>query len=390
VNILSQTAPSLLNLRSLLALGLGGPALLGVIAAGCAAQSPQSPDGTETATVPAEQVAEAKQADTATCVTFSRGGTGDIADATIDPLSPSANYGSGAGFIVAKSEQALLRADISSIPAGSTVSSATLKLYAYGGGDDTNPVNFHAALAAWSESTVTYASFAESFSAAVSGSLTGPSGRDGAYESVDLTALTQAWVAGTSPNYGVLLETVPQNKKYGVDFASGEAGGSLEPTFTVCYTAPNPCASNPCDNGGTCTAAGSSYTCACTGGFTGTNCQTAPAETCPCDFGSGWTADYCEEFSIGQPDVQINLSDASGNNQFLIEESPDGTSCFGFDNGNFTDAFNLTPGQIQACLAALTALDTANLCGQCVALNCGTGNCNANPSGNQGGSSCPN
>jgi len=36
----------------------------------------------------------------------------------------------------------------------------------------------------------------------------------------------------------------------------------------------NFCASNPCLNGGTCFSSVGSYTCACTPGYSGTNCQT--------------------------------------------------------------------------------------------------------------------
>jgi hypothetical protein len=36
------------------------------------------------------------------------------------------------------------------------------------------------------------------------------------------------------------------------------------------------CSPNPCQNGGTCAVTNSSYTCTCTGGYTGTNCETPP------------------------------------------------------------------------------------------------------------------
>jgi len=43
----------------------------------------------------------------------------------------------------------------------------------------------------------------------------------------------------------------------------------------------DPCSPNPCENGGTCAASGSSFTCSCTGGFTGTNCEIPPAPAEP-------------------------------------------------------------------------------------------------------------
>ncbi|HEX3477428.1 MAG TPA: calcium-binding EGF-like domain-containing protein [Kofleriaceae bacterium] len=44
----------------------------------------------------------------------------------------------------------------------------------------------------------------------------------------------------------------------------------------VSGTCVDPCSPNPCENGGTCAASGSSFTCTCTGGFTGTNCEIPP------------------------------------------------------------------------------------------------------------------
>lgn len=46
-------------------------------------------------------------------------------------------------------------------------------------------------------------------------------------------------------------------------------------------TCVDPCEPNPCQNGGSCAASGSSHTCTCTGGFTGTNCEIPPAPAEP-------------------------------------------------------------------------------------------------------------
>jgi EGF domain len=144
-----------------------------------------------------------------------------------------------------------------------------------------------------------------------------------------------------------------------------------------------------CGAHATCTNTPGSFSCVCDAGYTGDGVTCTPAAAvCPCDFGSGWTADYCSEFDIGTSEEQVNLSDVTGNNQYLLELSASGTSCFGFANGNFSSGSNLSAGQIQACQAKLIALDTANLCGQCVGLNCASKNCVFNPSGNQGGTKC--
>ncbi|WP_437931582.1 DNRLRE domain-containing protein [Sorangium sp. So ce291] len=56
------------------------------------------------------------------------------------------------------------------------------------------------------------------------------------------------------------------------DCATGNCAGG------VCNA--NPCTAAPCQNGGTCASSGSSYTCACPAGYTGTNCQIPPADLC--------------------------------------------------------------------------------------------------------------
>jgi len=56
---------------------------------------------------------------------------------------------------------------------------------------------------------------------------------------------------------------------------SCQASGSWSGSAPTCMpNTTNPCQPNPCLNSGVCSANGSSYTCACTAGFSGNNCQT--------------------------------------------------------------------------------------------------------------------
>jgi hypothetical protein len=188
------------------------------------------------------------------CVTFQRGVNGDVADTLIDADAATTNYGSAAASRVSKTEEALFAVDLSSIPAGATVTGASLSLYV-DGDTDKSPVNFHAITAAWSEGTVTYQGFAQQYAAAVSGSFTVTKG--GVYEPVDLTALAQAWVSGQTPNHGVLAETAPSSKSAAALFASSESDPSTRPSLAVCYQAAvDRCAGVTCAPLDACHAAG--------------------------------------------------------------------------------------------------------------------------------------
>ena len=46
-------------------------------------------------------------------------------------------------------------------------------------------------------------------------------------------------------------------------------------TYWVNFVDINECAGDPCLNGGTCTDGVNSYTCSCTAGFTGKECETS-------------------------------------------------------------------------------------------------------------------
>ncbi|MGE5223966.1 MAG: DNRLRE domain-containing protein [Omnitrophica WOR_2 bacterium] len=124
------------------------------------------------------------------------------------------------------------------VPAGATITSATLSVYLYILGSTGNPVNAHRINHAWVEDGsmdgVTWNSFysnPDPYDPAVAGSFT-PQGLG--WYSMDLTALVQSWVNGT-PNNGILLE---QGQTYANIFHSSEFTNlSLRPKLQVCYTA---------------------------------------------------------------------------------------------------------------------------------------------------------
>lgn len=126
------------------------------------------------------------------------------------------------------------------------------------------------------------------------------------------------------------------------------------------YTSRNSCASNPCQNGGTCSDVYNGYQCACVAGASGTNCETDIDEcaTTPCQNGgqcfdstadsriplgvyacacaNGWTGHSCDtdvnECSVGtqnytpcEPNQACTDSTSSGSGIGIFDYACDGT-----------------------------------------------------------------
>jgi hypothetical protein len=242
-----------------------------------------------------EHLAAAQQAVTS-CVSIQRGTFGTVEDATI-AVGVTAPGWNPATLLVGQSYEALLRFDISGIPAGATINSATLGLSTTGSAANTftasnDWLSARVADAAWSESAVTFASFSQKV-----GKLAGlftPTALNTRYSVTIKPERVQGWLDGTIPNNGLVLETMvsfPSEWRQ-TGFVSSESPTvALRPSLQVCYTPVDHCAPAPCRNGSTCSNTPTSYTCACPPGFTGPNCEIdvndcAPA---PCQNGGACT-----------------------------------------------------------------------------------------------------
>jgi hypothetical protein len=188
----------------------------------------------------------------ATCVTIQRGTFGAVKDSIIANDSPNKLYGTSAAITAGQVisggiRESLVQWDTSSIPAASTVTSATATFVVQSnlaGG----PVNIHQVTAPWSEASVTWSSFNQAFNPAVAATTPG-SGTSTA----NLKALAQGWVDGSSANDGILLEVAAPNR---ASFNSSEATSvAVRPSLQVCYV-PNPCAGVVCAPIDACHAAG--------------------------------------------------------------------------------------------------------------------------------------
>ena len=116
------------------------------------------------------------------------------------------------------------------LPAGATLQSATLYIYVYAANNQT--VNIHRITAPWDETTVTWNSFGGAFDATVVNSFFNDAT---GLTSVDVTSLVQAWLDGTYPNYGLLLDQADQNYPR-AEYISKDFGWITPPYIEVCYS----------------------------------------------------------------------------------------------------------------------------------------------------------
>jgi hypothetical protein len=172
------------------------------------------------------------------CITLQRGVNGTVADSYLSVInggwapgtqSTMTTGGTGVG-------RGLVRFDLSPIPSGATVTSATVTLYAGWNTSFTN-VRAHKVLNPWAEATVSYNNFwaSSNFAADVIASFA--AGNQG-FKSFDITALAAQWVSGATANHGLLLEedigVAPPLGRH--QFTCSEGGTvSQRPKLQICY-----------------------------------------------------------------------------------------------------------------------------------------------------------
>jgi hypothetical protein len=164
------------------------------------------------------------------CTTLTTG-SASVGDVLISNAAPTTNYGADTSGLTGVGhhntvDYTLMHLDVSFIPAGSIVNSATVTLQQLSCSTPGTLVDVYQVLGGWNPTTVTWSDFTAGFSAnPVATYLSGV----GAV-SFDLTAVTQAWVNGTAGNYGILLSQ--STGQTGYDFSVSE---NLQ-ILSVCYT----------------------------------------------------------------------------------------------------------------------------------------------------------
>ncbi|WP_437528490.1 DNRLRE domain-containing protein [Sorangium sp. So ce726] len=197
----------------------------------------------------------AAEGDEPTCVTIQRGTAGAVEDLTIWENFPTWNdntvsvrTGTLGTFGV---RHGVFKFDLSPVPAGATVVSSTLRLrQIYRDDVNSSTINIHRITSAWSEATATWSSMGNGsvFDAAIASSFQSLPGSG--MRSADLTALTAAWLAGSVPNHGILLEEAPVLT---TEFRSSEEPQIAQrPSLEVCYT-DSPSCTGTLDDGDACT-----------------------------------------------------------------------------------------------------------------------------------------
>jgi hypothetical protein len=117
------------------------------------------------------------------------------------------------------------------IPEGSVINAAVFSIYVTAG-DDGDPIEVHRATAAWDETTVTWANFANSYDPAVIDTFP----RHLGWQASDLTGLVQGWVDGSVTNQGILLRS---DTIYLTRFVSSDSPDiAHRPQLEIWYTPP--------------------------------------------------------------------------------------------------------------------------------------------------------
>jgi RHS repeat-associated protein len=175
---------------------------------------------------------------------------------TIQPDVVDANFTSVPGYLPNVGERLYvggdpggswrpaLRFDLSGVPAGVTVSSARLGLFYDGScifvpgvpfcGGTSHLINAHRITAPWSTST---SSTNLLFDSAVSGSYTWPLGASDHWMLWPITGLVSSWLAGTQPNYGLVLRHSPETTSTSGPFAPARLypEPAVQPKLEITY-----------------------------------------------------------------------------------------------------------------------------------------------------------
>ena len=187
-------------------------------------------------------------------ITFRQGvnGYAGVEDAKISRWSPSTNYGDSKYLSVRARDvtNSLLRFDLSSIPTGAVVESATLSIYCYGTSNG-NPLTaeIYGLRRPWEEGSATWSQASDGNPWGEAGAY-GSSDRDAspadsvqiqdthAWHNWDVTSLAQKWVSDPQSNYGVVIQAHSSVAVAYYCLSSEGTDVNSRPTLAVTYRIP--------------------------------------------------------------------------------------------------------------------------------------------------------
>ena len=141
-----------------------------------------------------------------------------VQDAFVTSLIPNQNFGTTNELKASDGPSwALLKFDLSGIPAGSTVTAATMYLYVTKNLGGSGRIDVHSAESSWNEAAVTWNSRPSASETSAASEHVGETG----WTSFSITNLVREWASGARQNQGLILKAdlLPV---YGITFASRE------------------------------------------------------------------------------------------------------------------------------------------------------------------------
>src|SRR6202034_1367891 len=140
------------------------------------------------------------------------------ADTFVSNSTPKLNYGPSIILAVGPGTSSYVQFNLSGIPAGATISKATLRLYvdAVSG---SGTLDVFQVTSSWTENKVTYNTrpTQQSVSAIVGSSIPITSASYNQFLLIDITPLAQGWLNGTIPNNGVALALTSGSGTFSID-----------------------------------------------------------------------------------------------------------------------------------------------------------------------------
>ncbi|HQX52611.1 MAG TPA: DUF4347 domain-containing protein, partial [Planctomycetaceae bacterium] len=171
--------------------------------------------------------------------------TTPVQDSYIQFKNPTTNSGTSSSLIVDREtndlQRALVQFDLSSIPVGSTIQSATLRLTSTAIDGSLN-IGAYQLQQSWVEGSTTWNQRSSGTNWTSAGSTYNSTAVDTINKSTtgqhsfNITTLAQAWLAGTQQNYGVMVASMDGGGIRTVTYDSRE--GTTAPVLQIIYTLP--------------------------------------------------------------------------------------------------------------------------------------------------------